>query len=254
MARTAAIIRPALALASFLGLTLLIAACGMEGGAWQTSSTGRWQAVLVAGSAAQPAFDNAVSAMSSWLRQSGVPAHNIYRLSASAEADSETEPATAERILQRISSLPTQQGDGCFVFVTSHGAQGAGIVLDYWHQLLSPYELSQALSFACASVPTIVVVSSCYSGGFAAGPMIAPNRIILTAARVDRPSFGCRADRTYTVFDECLLEAMSSSATWLDVFRDASACVGRIEYTVGEGPSLPQAYFGDTVQDVSLPR
>ena len=55
------------------------------------------------------------------------------------------------------------------------------------------------------------------------------NRIVLTAARRDRPSFGCQADRTYTFFDECLIGALPRASTWRAAFADTVACVGRME-------------------------
>jgi hypothetical protein len=83
--------------------------------------------------------------------------------------------------------------------------------------------------------------------------MRAPNRIILTAARRDRPSFGCQADRTYTFFDECLIGALLRSATWRATFAETVACVTRLERRLGARPSEPQAYFGPKVRNMLVP-
>jgi hypothetical protein len=101
-------------------------------------------------------------------------------------------------------------------------------------------------------VPTVVIVSGCYTGAFAAGAMAEPNRIILTAARRDRPSFGCQVERTYTVFDQCLIGALPQSANWQAVFSRTSRCVSRQEHARGELPSEPQAYFGSAVADMRV--
>ena len=103
-----------------------------------------------------------------------------------------------------------------------------------------------------ATVPTIVVVSACYSGSFATGKMAKPNRIVLTAARNDRPSFGCQVRRVYNFFDECLLGALPKSATWRAVANGSRECVRRMERALGERPSEPQAYFGAVVANLDV--
>ena len=57
-----------------------------------------------------------------------------------------------------------------------------------------------ASSSWCQARPTVVVISACYSGIFVDG-LAAPNRMIMTAARRDRSSFGCSEDATYPYFD-----------------------------------------------------
>ena len=212
-----------------------------------------WQVVLAAGDDAEPVFDNATRALSQRLAAAGVPTANIHRLSASAaELGAAVEPALATVLLQRIGTLPARRGDRCLIFLTSHGERGAGLWLARSNTALSPDELAQALSRGCAAVPTVVVVSACYSGGFAAGKMAKPNRIVLTAARNDRPSFGCQVHRVYNFFDECLLRALPRSATWRAVAEGSKECVRRMERTLGERPSEPQAYFGAVVADLDV--
>src|SRR5437763_1059994 len=111
---------------------------------------------------------------------------------------------TARQLLRRIASLPARPGDRCLIFVTSHGEHGEGLVLAYAEEFLTPAALANVLWGGCANAPTVVIASGCYSGSFAAGPMPTPNRIILTAARADRPSFGCHDARPSTAFDACL--------------------------------------------------
>jgi hypothetical protein len=212
-----------------------------------------WQVVLVAGDTAQPVFDNAVKAVDMWLTEHGVATADIHRLAASASPrDPSIEPATLERVLGRIADLHAEPGDGCFVFITSHGAHGLGVYLSRRDQMLKPAALARALATGCGAVPTVVVVSSCYSGAFARGAMATPNRIILTAARADRPSFGCAAGRTYTDYDACLLGALPHATTWHGVFGDTRDCVERRERQEDDLPSHPQASFGAAVRDLPL--
>jgi hypothetical protein len=213
----------------------------------------RWQVVLAAGDDAEPVFDNATRALSQRLSAAGVPATNIHRLSASAaELGVAVEPALASVLLQRIAALPARPGDRCLIYLTSHGARGAGLWLARSNTALSPDELAQALSRGCATVPTVVVVSACYSGGFAVGKMAKPNRIVLTAARNDRPSFGCQVHRVYNFFDECLLGALPKSATWRAAADGSKECVRRMERALGARPSEPQAYFGAVVANLEV--
>ena len=213
----------------------------------------RWQVVLAAGDDAEPVFDNATRALSQRLAAAGVPAANIHRFSASpGELGAAVEPALAGVLLQRIAALPARPGDRCLIFLTSHGEQGAGLWLARSNAALSPDELAQALSRGCAAVPTVVVVSACYSGGFATGKMAKPNRIVLTAARNDRPSFGCQVRRVYNFFDECLLGVLPKSVTWRAVADQSKACVRRMERALGARPSEPQSYFGTGVANLDV--
>jgi hypothetical protein len=209
------------------------------------AAAGNWHVVLAAGDDAEPVFDNATRELGRRLTAAGVPASNIHRLSASAtELGGGAEPAVADVLLRRVATLPAQPGDRCLIFLTSHGARGAGLWLARSNRALAPDELAQALSRGCAGVPTVIIVSACYSGGFTAGKMAQPNRVILTAARNDRPSFGCQPHRTYNFFDECLLGILPQSGTWRAVFNGANQCVRRMEHVLGVQPSQPQAYFG----------
>jgi Peptidase C13 family len=233
-----------------LRLTLVLGALGWLGAtlAGAAGASGNWQVVLAAGDDAEPVFDNATHEMNRRLAAAGIPAGNIHRLSASApELAAGAEPATAEVLLRRIADLPARPGDQCLIFLTSHGERSSGIWLARSNRALTPDELARALSRGCAAVPTVVIVSACYSGSFAAGKMAKSNRIVLTAARGDRPSFGCQPHRTYNFFDECLLGVLPQAPIWRSVFDGADRCVRRMEHALGVQPSEPQAYFGGTV-------
>jgi Peptidase C13 family len=210
----------------------------------------QWQAVLAAGDNAQPVFDNATEALGRFLTARGVQPADIHRLSA---GDAGAEPSSADRLLARVASLPARPRERCLIFITSHGREDEGVWLAYEREYLQPNALAQALSGGCARVPTVVIVSACFSGSFAEGGMRAPNRIILTAARPDRPSFGCQADRIYTFFDECLIMALPRAPTWRAVFAETAACVGRLERKLRARPSEPRAFFGSAVRDLPVP-
>jgi hypothetical protein len=212
-----------------------------------------WHAVLVAGDTAQPVFDNAVKAIGLRLAEHGMAPADIHRLAASADGrDPAIGPATLKNVLGGIAGLHPPAGDGCFVFITSHGAEDLGIYLARDDEMLRPDALAQALKAGCGQAPTVVIVSGCYSGSFARGPMTAPNRIILTAARADRSSFGCSAERTYTDYDSCLLATLPHATTWHSVFSETKGCIRSREQQLGETPSHPQASFGKEVRNLPL--
>lgn len=240
------------------GLVILMALCAFAVPAAPPSAqgTGRaagWQVVLAAGDGSLPVFDDATMAFARRLRAAGVPQTNIHLLSSRADAlRAGVAAATRRRLLRRIAGLPVRRGGRCLVFLTSHGVRGAGLWLALSGAALTPHELARALAGGCAMVPTVVIVSGCYTGAFAAGSMRRPNRIILTAARADLPSFGCQAGRTYTFFDQCLLQALPASLSWRGAFARTTRCVRMTEDRLRTARSEPQAYFGAAVKRLSL--
>jgi hypothetical protein len=209
------------------------------------------RAVLIAGDGSLQVFDNAITAMAQRL-----PPHtDITRLSASAQAMHayHLRSATLSHVLGAISAMHPAPGQGCLVYATSHGVDGEGLYLSPRDEVLSPPQLDNALTLGCGSAPTIVVISSCFSGSFARPPMTRDNRIILTAARPDRTSFGCHAGRTYTVYDQCLLAGLDHDATWNQLYISVKTCVDAEERREDVTPSEPQAWFGRSLGEAALP-
>lgn len=215
------------------------------------------RAVLVAGDGGLHVFDNGVAGMAAWLRDNGeVEPDQVTRLSASPTviARLRVEPASWHHVMHAIEALKPAPGQACFVFVTSHGIKGEGVALSYDDSVLTPVALDHALATGCGDAPTVAIISACYSGSFARPPMARANRIVLTAARADRPSFGCGADETYTFFDQCLLHSLDRGPLWREVFAATRACVEQREARDGEVPSMPQSWFGTAVSNLPLPR
>ena len=214
----------------------------------------RYHAVLAAGDASLPVWDNAVQRFLAGLQSAGTIAGTPQRLSAGGK-QAGVPLASTENVLRTVANLRPGQGEGCLVFATSHGAPRAGLVMTPSpEQPLSPAALYAALSRGgCAAAPTIVVVSGCYSGDFAT-VLARPNRIVIAAARNDRPSFGCGAGFRYTVFDECLLDALDQRATlWTQTLAATRACVTRRERELNANPSEPQVSVGAQVAGLRTP-
>ena len=209
----------------------------------------RWVAVVVAGDGSLPVFDNATGRMLDLLRRSGSAAETV-RLSAAPKmlAQPRVMLATRLRVLDAIANLRPGPGEACMVFLTSHGAHGPGVYLAPRTEFISPSDLDSALRSGCGAVPTVVIVSACYTGDFARPPMARPNRIILTAARADRPSFGCGAGVELTNYDGCLLNSLAvPDAGWPAVIASTDACVTKLEARDHEPASDPQSYIGTAV-------
>ncbi len=224
----------------FLAAALLMAAPALLAGAAPARDVPPYTALLVAGDDSLPVFDNAVNAVATLLRRTGA-ATDVQRLSA-AEAQGAGEASLAG-VLQAVRGLRPAPGQACLVYATSHGVSGRGLYLAAGEDVLTPALLDRALDAGCGAAPTVVVVSSCFSGLFANGAMARPNRIVLTAARADRTSFGCGAGRTYTVYDKCLLDHLDEGG-WPGLHAALRRCVAAEERRERVEPSLPQAWFG----------
>jgi hypothetical protein len=214
-----------------------------------------YRAVLAAGEASIPNFDNATAALATRLRRVGSDA--VVLTSDGWKVSAETGYATAWTIDRAIAGV--KPDEACLVFVTSHGStRGLVMAMDnaehYW---LTPQRLAGILARDCGERPTVAILSGCHSGTFLTRPMETANRIILTAARRERTSFGCSADTTYTYFDECLLGALGkpwgAPVTWRMVFDRTTACVAQKEQAQDFEPSDPQAFFGAAVENLGLP-
>jgi hypothetical protein len=209
-----------------------------------------WKAVLIAGDDAEPAFDNAVEAMAEKLVTFGVNRANVTVLKTDSTG---AQAATRENIENAFEKLKTGPRDGCFVFATSHGMPERGLVLKRARTYLSPAMLAGLIELGCADRPSVAIVSGCFSGGFAESPaMRAKTRVILTASRRDRPSFGCNANLRYTFFDRCVLDNLIRGVAWPVVMNKARECVAAEERRLGDARSEPQMYVGAATEDLRV--
>ncbi len=209
----------------------------------------RWHAVLVAGDASLEVWDRAVERMGARLQASGRLA-SIRRFSARRErVAAGAEPAFRAPVLEAIAAMRPGPGEACLVFLTMHGMQGRGLALAAESSFITPALLDQALSRGCGRAPSFVIASGCFTGDFARPPMARPNRVVLTAARADRSSFGCGAEYEYTVFDRCVLDALDAGQpTPAALAKASNDCVTREETRQRlSPPSEPQTTIGTEV-------
>jgi hypothetical protein len=133
---------------------------------------------------------------------------------------------------------------GCLIYFTSHGTPD-GIITN--GSVLTPDIWSKIVNNSCGSKPSVIVMSSCFSGQFV--PVLSgPNRMVLTAARPDRTSFGCGEQDHYTFFDGCFLQSLPVSGNFPDLAARTKDCVNQEEQALKvDYPSEPQLSIGANV-------
>ena len=232
-------------------LTALTLLAMVTPGARAAAMPKSWRVVLVAGDSSAPVFDNAVTRLSELLAgKSGI---ELRALTSDGVYASDERPLATARAIE--SALNGTEAQGCLVFMTSHGTVD-GLYLRHDldnDRMLSPGRLDRMLDRHCGERPTVIVASACHSGVFIGRATKGANRVILTAARDDRVSFGCGAEFELTYFDECLLKSWAKGGTWKKLFDRTSTCVRLKESELSESSSMPQAFFGDGVKDLALP-
>jgi hypothetical protein len=114
-------------------------------------------------------------------------------------------------------------------------------------QILSPAQMREMVAGSCGSRPSVIVMSACYSGLFV--PALAgDNRIVMTASRADRTSFGCGELDHYTFFDDCFLRALPMSGDFPGLGNLVQQCVAfREQQMKAAPPSEPQVSVGSNV-------
>jgi hypothetical protein len=212
-----------------------------------------WSAVVVAGDwhahsgGPSEAFDNARRDVTQAFELAGFAPANLRQFSVRPErypgvALTKSEP---QAIYNALADLTAKATGGCLVYFSSHGAP-QGVVVD--QRFLPPGVLANMLDTTCGKRPTVVIISACFSGVFV--PALAgPNRMVLTAARPDRSSFGCGEADKYPYFDQCVLESMPHVGDFSALATTVQACVAAREVKEGmKPPSEPQVFIGPALK------
>jgi hypothetical protein len=161
-------------------------------------------------------------------------------------------PSSAVSLAKALQKLSIGDEDACLIHMTSHGSPLGFYLRDA--PSITPRMLNRILDTACSERPTVVLISACYSGVFVGPSMQKKNRIILTAAAQDRTSFGCAAENQYTYWDACLIDSLPAAENWKSLYGTIQRCVETKESQGNFKPSLPQAYFGEQVSDLKIPK
>ncbi len=212
-----------------------------------------WAVVVVAGDwhahsgGPSEAFDNARHDVSQALEKAGFAAANLRQFSVRPERykDQGLGKSEPNAIFDAMVDLTGRATGGCMVYFSSHGAP-QGVVVD--QQLLPPPVLAGMLDRTCGARPTVVVISACFSGVFVPA-LASANRMVLTAARPDRSSFGCGEADRYPYFDECFLSSIIDAKTFPGLATAVQGCVATREIKEGmRPPSEPQLFIGGALR------
>lgn len=209
----------------------------------------KWSAVVVAGDwrahsgGSTEAFDNARRDVALTLTDMGFAPSDVRQFSVRPQRYPKQAPG-----LSAVRSIHAGLKDGartatagCLFYISSHGGpDGAQLGED----TLRPSLLAAMINDACPSRPSVVVISACFSGVFIPA-LQRPDRMVLTAARSDRASFGCGESDKYPFFDDCFLSSAPGAKDFIGLGSAVQACVARKEKEVGAEPaSEPQVWIG----------
>ncbi|MGF6165641.1 hypothetical protein ABIE16_004956 [Pseudomonas sp. 2725] len=159
--------------------------------------------------------------------------------------------ATRENLRRAALALAERSGpeDLIFIYLTSHGTSEHELVLDQPRMELAdlPADELAAVLAPLKNRDKIIVISSCYSGGFI--PALKDERtLIMTASRADRVSFGCSEEANFTYFGDALFaQALNQTDDLEQAFKLAKANVAERELADGFEASEPQIWAPKTV-------
>ena len=217
-----------------------------------------WAAVVIAGDHedsdgnSTEGFDNARRDVSHDLLKLGFTPTNLAEFSTHPHRyrGERLSRSTPNSILDVLEKLTRKANAGCLLYFSSHGEPDGIIVGDY---VVDPHALAEVVDHTCGRRPTVVILSACFSGAMLP-PLKGPNRMVLTAARRDRTSFGCGQSDHYPYFDQCVLESWGASQSFPDLAGRARACIAAREKAEQLTPhSEPQYWIGSKAL-ASLPR
>jgi len=159
--------------------------------------------------------------------------------------------ATRENLRRAAMTLAERSGpeDLIFIYLTSHGTSEHELVLDQPRMELAdlPADELAAVLAPLKNRDKIIVISSCYSGGFI--PALKDERtLIMTASRADRVSFGCSEEANFTYFGDALFaQALNQTDDLEQAFKLAKATVAERELADNFEASEPQIWAPKTV-------
>jgi hypothetical protein len=157
--------------------------------------------------------------------------------------------STLRQALAGIAARMNREEDVLVLFLSSHGREDHALELVFDPlplDPLAPADLRAALDDAGIRW-RVVIASACYSGGFVEA-LAEPGTLVISAARGDRPSFGCGVDSDITYFGQALLvEALNRERRWPEAFTLARAAVTAREQAEDFEPSDPQISLGAAI-------
>ena len=208
--------------------------------------------ISVAGYANQDVFMREAKAVDAlFAERFGTRGHSI-RLINNRKTVLETPIASRTALaesLQRVGTVMNRDEDVLFLFLTSHGSREQKFSMQFYPlQLadLTPPDLRRMLDDAGIR-HRVVLVSSCYSGGFVEA-LKNDDTLVITASAPDRNSFGCSNEADFTYFGKAYFdEALRATDSFIEAFNLAVPSIAAREKKEDFEPSNPQIFVGSHI-------
>jgi len=155
-----------------------------------------------------------------------------------------------EETLRYIGSVMNKDEDVLVLYMTSHGSSNHEFTMSFWPLPLNDITPAMLRTYLDDSGIKwrVVVISSCYSGGFVES-LKNDYTAIATAAAPDRTSFGCSNENDFTYFGEALLKDQLQSEYSLPIaFSQATAEIAERETREHLTASKPQVVIGASIE------
>lgn len=155
-----------------------------------------------------------------------------------------------ERALEGVAARMNPDEDILLLYVTSHGSRDHRLAIEQ-----PGFELpdlgAERLAAMVDGLPSrwhVIGISACFSGGFVPD-LAGDKRLVMTAARHDRTSFGCNDAAEMTYFGKAYFrEALPAAETFRGAFERARELVREWEDEAGfDRHSRPQIALGDAL-------
>ena len=198
----------------------------------------------------EPVFDNDVNDFERAFSSASSSKVSSHKLSARTALPDFTEEI-GDVYLDTVEQM--QQGDQLVSFITSHGYKNlVGIKTANLEVAAYGEDLNELFTTA-DDFAHIIVIQACYSGSLIPA-LKNRNRIIITAADPNHPSFGCEPDAQNTWFTKALKGEIKPGRSWTQIFTATKAKVAAYEASqgvpAGQG-SNPQMYIGANMKDIA---
>lgn len=209
-------------------------------------------AIGFAGDGDEPVFHNEVEYLKRLLAERFGSKGRVLELINSPRTYQVIPLATLTNLANAIGGITERMdrdNDILLVFLTSHGSEDHELYVklgDLPLDQITPRKLRSALDAARIRW-RVIVISACYSGGFIPA-LREPHTLIITAARADRPSFGCGSDSQLTWFGKAfLVDALNHTTDFHAAFDEAKRHIAQWEKAEHEQPSDPQLWEGPLI-------
>ena len=152
--------------------------------------------------------------------------------------------------LNQVGKKMDTDKDILFLYLTSHGSREHRLSLSFGSMrfdVLDPGVLRRILDDSGIK-RRVVVVSSCYSGGFVE-PLKNENTLVISASAPDKTSHGCSNEADFTFFGKAYFEdGLRKTDSFIEAFNIASPLIAERDAKEGYEAALPMMNVGTGIR------